>query len=138
MRQETAGQGIPHEGSHEAVDEEAPDMCGRSTLRSSHAMLAQAFGIANIAPGQQVAVVRQSCTILTTDANELMQPIHERMPVIISSEKYDVWIDPRFQSQEKLAEMLRPSPASELTAYRVSTLVHDPHHDVPKCIEPLP
>jgi len=79
----------------------------------------------------------ESCTILTTDANELMQPIHERMPVILPPEQYDLWLDPRCQDNEKLAKLLRPFPSEKMPAYRVSTLVNDPHHDVPACIEPL-
>jgi putative SOS response-associated peptidase YedK len=50
----------------------------------------------------------ESCTILTTEANELMLPIHERMPVIIPPEQYGLWLDPRCQDTEKLAKLLRP------------------------------
>ena len=50
----------------------------------------------------------ESCTILTTDANELMRPIHERMPVILPPDQYGLWLDPRCQDAEKLATLLRP------------------------------
>jgi len=78
-----------------------------------------------------------SCTILTTDANDLMQPIHERMPVIIPPEQYDLWLDPRCQDTEKLAMLLRPYPTKDMLAYRVSTLVNNPKNDVAKCVEAI-
>jgi putative SOS response-associated peptidase YedK len=79
----------------------------------------------------------ETCTILTTDANELMQSIHERMPVIIPPEQYGVWLDPRFPDQRRLAELLRPAPSPGMKAYPVGTIVNDPQHDVPACVEPL-
>ena len=79
----------------------------------------------------------ESCTILTTDANELMQPIHERMPVILPPDQYALWLDPRCQDTEKLAELLRPYPSKDMVAYRVSTLVNNPENDVPKCVEAI-
>jgi len=79
----------------------------------------------------------ESCTILTTDANELMQPIHERMPVILPPDQYDLWLDPRCQDSEKLAKLLQPFPAGRMLAYRVSTLVNNPKNDVPQCVEAI-
>jgi putative SOS response-associated peptidase YedK len=79
----------------------------------------------------------ESCTILTTDADELIQPIHERMPVIIPPTQYDLWLDPRCQNTEKLAKLLRPYPLKDMMAYRVSTVVNDPKHDVPQCVEAI-
>jgi putative SOS response-associated peptidase YedK len=79
----------------------------------------------------------ESCTILTTEANELMQPIHERMPVIIPPEQYGLWLDPRCQDREKLAKLLRPFPAEGMLAYRVSALVSNPKNDVPQCVEAI-
>jgi putative SOS response-associated peptidase YedK len=79
----------------------------------------------------------ESCTILTTDANELMQPIHERMPVIIPPEQYGLWLDPRCQDSEKLAKLLRPYPSTHMLAYRVSTVVNNPKNDVPQCVEAI-
>src|SRR5262249_36732077 len=79
----------------------------------------------------------ESCTVLTTEANELMQPIHERMPVIVPADQYDVWLDPRFQDSEKVGMLLRPYPSQDMLAYRVSTLVNNPKNDVPECVESL-
>jgi putative SOS response-associated peptidase YedK len=77
----------------------------------------------------------ESCTILTTDANELMQPIHERMPVIVPPEQHDLWLDPRCQEPEKLANLLRPYASNDMVAYLVSTLVNNPKNDVLQCVE---
>jgi putative SOS response-associated peptidase YedK len=79
----------------------------------------------------------ESCTILTTDANELMRPVHGRMPVILPPDQYDLWLDPRCQDTEKLAKLLRPYPSEDMLAYRVGTLVNDPRNDVPQCVEAI-
>jgi putative SOS response-associated peptidase YedK len=79
----------------------------------------------------------ESCTILTTDANELMRPIHDRMPVILPKDQYGLWLDPRCQDVEKVGQLLRPFPAEGLRAYRVSSLVNNPRNDVPKCVEAI-
>ena len=79
----------------------------------------------------------ESCTILTTSANELMAPLHERMPVIIPPEHYGFWLDPEVQDATELEKLLQPFPVDEMTAYPVSTLVNSPKNDVPECVEPL-
>ena len=77
----------------------------------------------------------ESCTIIVTDANELMEPFHDRMPVILSPDDYDLWLDPEFEGKEKLQELLRPYPSDQMEAYPVSTIVNSPKHDEEKCIE---
>ncbi len=81
--------------------------------------------------------VIDSCTIITTDPNELMADIHDRMPVILSPNDYDLWLDPEFESKEKLQSLLRPYPADEIIAYPVSTLVNNPRNENPACVEPM-
>ncbi len=78
---------------------------------------------------------RQTCAIITIGANELMAPIHDRMPVIISPETYARWLDP---ANESVFELLVPYPAEEMVAYPVSTRVNTPKNDDPALIEPLP
>lgn len=78
-----------------------------------------------------------SCTILTTAANELLQPIHERMPVILDPQDYDLWLDSQVQTPQTLQQLLRPYPASAMTAYPVSTLVNNSRHNSPECIIPI-
>jgi putative SOS response-associated peptidase YedK len=78
-----------------------------------------------------------TCTIITTEANELMKPIHERMPVIIPAELLDKWLDPAIEGKEQLLDMLRPYPAGEMEAYPVSKRVNSPRNNSPECIKKL-
>lgn len=80
----------------------------------------------------------ESCTILTTAANSLLQTVHDRMPVILSPETYDRWLDPEIQALPDLQDLLQPYPAEAMTAYPVSTQVNSPAHDDPTCIQPQP
>lgn len=77
----------------------------------------------------------ESCTIITTDANELMKPIHERMPVILPVEAYDEWLDPENQATEDLPRLLVPYPTDEMEAHRISTYVNSPRNQGLECIE---
>lgn len=79
----------------------------------------------------------QTCTILTTAANELMEPIHNRMPVILPPEDYAAWLDPDYYQPQALQEMLRPYDDGAMDRYPVSTVVNKPQNDLSGCIEPL-
>lgn len=76
----------------------------------------------------------QSCTIIVTAANEFMQPLHERMPVILEAEDYARWLDP---DAAEGASLLRPCPSDWLSCYAVSTYVNNPRHNDRKCIAPV-
>jgi putative SOS response-associated peptidase YedK len=82
-----------------------------------------------------------SCTLLTTEANELMEPIHNRMPVILDPRDYDLWLgggsDASPREQEELMHLLRPYPAEEMAAVPVSTYVNNAMNEGERCIEPL-
>jgi putative SOS response-associated peptidase YedK len=78
----------------------------------------------------------ESCTIITTDANEAVGTIHDRMPVILPPEDYDRWLDPSSEPKE-LTELLVPYQRDDLAARAVSRTVNSPRHDTPECIEPL-
>jgi len=78
----------------------------------------------------------ESCTLLTTESNALVRPIHDRMPVIVRPEDYDLWLDPQMQRPERLAPLFAPYPSEQMEAYRVSFRVNNPAHDDPACIEP--
>jgi putative SOS response-associated peptidase YedK len=75
-----------------------------------------------------------TCTIITTEPNELMKPIHERMPVIIPREDQDVWLDPKSEDRTHLLDLLKPYPADEMEAYPVSKAVNSPGNNSPECI----
>ena len=77
-----------------------------------------------------------TCTILTTAANELVQPVHDRMPVILPKEAIDLWLD-RDVPGEGVRGLLAPYPAEEMEAYEVSSRVNSVKNDDPLCIEPV-
>jgi putative SOS response-associated peptidase YedK len=81
--------------------------------------------------------VIDSCTILTTDANALVKPVHERMPVILAPADFDRWLDPKAAKGPELQGLLRPYPAEAMTAYPVDTRVNSPKHNEAACIAPL-
>ncbi len=79
----------------------------------------------------------ESCTIIVTEANNLLKSIHERMPVILAPADYDVWLDPTCEDWDRLQEMLKPFPSSELEAYAVGRAVNNPKNDFEQCVEPV-
>jgi putative SOS response-associated peptidase YedK len=81
--------------------------------------------------------VVESFTIITTEANEMLQMLHDRMPVVIQPDHYDFWLDPDFNDREMLQRMLVPYDENQLKAVPVSKTVNKPSNDVPECILPL-
>ncbi len=79
----------------------------------------------------------ESCTLLTTDPNELMKPIHNRMPVILDPKDYELWLDPEVKKSELLQPLLRPYPTEEMTAFPVSKAVNKPSNDTAECINSI-
>jgi putative SOS response-associated peptidase YedK len=79
--------------------------------------------------------VIDSATTITTEPNELMEGIHGRMPVILSPDDYDLWLEPDFHGQGKLLGMLKPFPAEDMEAFPVSTVVNSPRNEKKECIE---
>jgi putative SOS response-associated peptidase YedK len=77
----------------------------------------------------------ESCTILTTSSNDLVRPIHDRMPVIITLTDYARWLDPAVQQTEPILPLLQPYPPEEMEAYAVSTRVNSPARDDAGCVE---
>lgn len=86
------------------------------------------------APGGEAI---DSCTLLTTEPNELMRSLHNRMPVILGPEHYALWLDRAVQSAAALRSLLRPYEAEQMVAFPVSRRVNSPDNDDPTCIEPL-
>ena len=78
-----------------------------------------------------------SCTIITTEANELVRTFHERMPVILDQEDLDLWLDPKVTDPPRVLPLLRPYPADRMKAYRVSSVVNSPRHESEECVRPL-
>jgi putative SOS response-associated peptidase YedK len=78
----------------------------------------------------------ETCTILTTEANELLAPVHDRMPVILDASSYRLWLDPSVSKPDVLLPLLAPFPSERMATYPVSTLVNNVSNDAPSCIEP--
>jgi putative SOS response-associated peptidase YedK len=78
-----------------------------------------------------------SCTIVTTAANDLLKSIHDRMPVILQPEDYEQWLDPQIQETDRLQHLLYPDEDSSFIRYPVSTKVNRPQNDSPECIEAI-
>ncbi len=78
----------------------------------------------------------QTCTLITTAPNELMEPIHDRMPAILHPRDYAKWLDPAPQTPERLQALLKPFPAESMAAHPVSTLVNKPENDSPELVVP--
>ena len=84
----------------------------------------------------QTGEVVRSCTIVTTAANRLIEPIHDRMPVMLSEDAGNIWLDMATSSAE-LRELLVPYDASEMEAYEVSSVVNSWQNDDPTAIQPV-
>jgi putative SOS response-associated peptidase YedK len=77
--------------------------------------------------------ILESCTILTTDANDKVAPVHDRMPVILGHNAVGAWLDGATKPQE-LKELLAPFPAKEMSVVPVSKYVNKPQNTGPACI----
>ena len=76
-------------------------------------------------------------TILTTEANETIRPLHDRMPVIVGQEDFDLWLDPSMGDVERLKSLLVPAPPEDIETFPVSKLVNSPANELAECIAPL-
>ncbi len=79
----------------------------------------------------------ESCTLVTTEANELVSSIHDRMPVILQPSDYKLWLDPEISDRENISPLLRQYPAQEMEAFPVGTIVNNPKVEDPRCIVPV-
>lgn len=78
----------------------------------------------------------ESCTLLTTAANEVMAPLHDRMPVILAPRDYDRWMDVKEQDPWQVADLLKPCPPDWLVTDAVSGYVNSPRNEGEACIAP--
>jgi putative SOS response-associated peptidase YedK len=79
----------------------------------------------------------ESCAIIVTQANDLMRPIHERMPVILAPQDWDTWLSAGTGDAQVLQNLLKPYPPEEMTAWPVGLMVNNARHDSAACIAPL-
>ena len=83
---------------------------------------------------EQKGELVESCSILTTTANDFMKPIHERMPVILKKKDYEGWLD---CSNENPSSLLQQYPSKKMQSWPVSSLVGNPRNNLPELIEPV-
>lgn len=76
-----------------------------------------------------------SCTIITTEANSMMQDIHHRMPVILNRDDEAAWLDPKQTEASELQQLLRPFPSEQMRIYPVSQAVNSPKNNGPDLIK---
>jgi putative SOS response-associated peptidase YedK len=79
----------------------------------------------------------ESVAIITCPANDLVAPIHDRMPVIVKLEDDARWLDPNLSDPRQISDITLSRPWTNMRAYRVGTLVNSPKNEDPKLIEPL-
>lgn len=79
----------------------------------------------------------QTATILTTDPNELIKPLHHRMAVILEPDTYDTWLSPDEMPADALMPLMTAYPSEKMRVYEVSTQVNSPANDNPNIIEPF-
>lgn len=79
----------------------------------------------------------ETCTVITTSANPLVASIHDRMPVILPENRYDIWLDTSFEDQDALQDLLEPFDADQMIARPVSKNVNKVSYNAPDCIEPI-
>ncbi|HKI36710.1 MAG TPA: SOS response-associated peptidase [Gemmataceae bacterium] len=77
----------------------------------------------------------ETCAILTTEANAVVRPVHDRMPVILPPGDFAAWLDPRTPGAE-VGALLRPYPAEEMTGVPVGRYVSNPRNEGPQCLTP--
>ena len=83
---------------------------------------------------KQTGELIETCTIITTEANEVLEPVHDRMPVILKANNYDQWLDEKEKNTERLKNLLVPYPSNEMGSHAVSKAVNKPSYDSPELI----
>jgi putative SOS response-associated peptidase YedK len=83
---------------------------------------------------KEMGEVLETCAIITTEANEVLEPVHDRMPVIPKAEDYEQWLDTKETNRAKIEKLLTPYPAREMMAHPVSQAVNNPTANSPELI----
>ena len=103
--------------------------------RADHAPLAMA-GLWEVWRKESTDDLLRTCAVITTKANDLMAPIHDRMPVLIEPADWTVWLDADFDDAAQLQQMLAPSDPRLLEAYAVGTRVNSVRNNAPDLVDP--
>lgn len=95
-------------------------------------------GLAAFWEGEGNPTSDSSFTIITTNANEALSSVHDRMPVILTAETESIWLNPKISQFQSLMECLVPYPSERIVSYRVSGAVNRVTTSTPECIRPIP
>ena len=79
----------------------------------------------------------RTCALITTDANDTLAPIHDRMPVVLPEDAWEEWLDPENHDTASLLDLLVPAPSEDFVAYPISKLVNKPENQGPELLEPI-
>jgi putative SOS response-associated peptidase YedK len=79
----------------------------------------------------------KTCSILTTTPNAVTATVHDRMPVILDPDSYDVWLDPGMTNVQGISEFLKPYDADRMRCYPVSTRINPVANDDEECSRPV-
>ena len=121
---------IPADGFYEWLTEGKKKLPRRFTLKTGEPF---AFaGLWDVWVGEKQKLV--TCCLSTTAANDLVRPVHDRMPVIVPPESYREWLDPHTPEQ-RLTALLKSYPAEAMTVTEVGTAVNSPKNDGPQCLD---
>jgi len=99
----------------------------------------QMFAFAGLWDGWRNSIGQwvKTCSILTTTPNALTSAVHNRMPVILDRERYDLWLDPRMQDPAEISELLKPYDPGRMQCYAVSHRVNHVGNDDEECSRPV-
>lgn len=86
---------------------------------------------------KETGELTETCTIITTEANEVLKPVHDRMPVILKNSDYDFWLDKKVKDTSKLQNLLVPFPAEEMDSHAVSRAVNIATADSAELVVPV-
>jgi putative SOS response-associated peptidase YedK len=125
---------IPADGFYEWLKKDKEKIPFFFKLKSGDLFgFAGLYEIAHDAEGKEL----RSFIIITTEPNELMKPIHDRMPVILEKEDEEYWLNPDNVEVEPLLKLLRPFPSEKMERYPVSKEVNSSRIDSPDLIKPV-
>ncbi len=80
----------------------------------------------------------ETCALITTEPNDVVRPVHNRMPVILARPEAERWLSPTLTQPDQLLPLLQPYPAAEMIGIPVSARVNRVSNDGPECLDPVP
>jgi putative SOS response-associated peptidase YedK len=110
---------------------------GKKKFPHSFTVAGGLFAMAGLWEGRHAGADAESTCLITTEANEVVGAVHDRMPVILPREAWAAWLNPATEAGA-LQELLVPYPAAEMSCRQVSDVVNSSRNEGPACVEPAP